>query len=97
MNMSNIKIIKKIENDYGWLFTVQLKVKDTITDHLVSVPLTTYRELTGGKTDPDELVIKSFEFLLEHESPKSILPEFELDTIGTYYDDWWQAMVKQLS
>ena len=95
--MPNIKILKKIENDYGWQITVQVSDKDSTTEHLVIIPLTTYEKLTGGKGEVDELVIKSFEFLLSKESKESILQEFEIDVIGTYFFKWEKEMVKQLS
>lgn len=95
--MPKITIHKKIENDYGWQITVRITEEDGATEHLVSVPPTTYKKLTGGKYKVDELVIKSFEFLLERESKESILKEFAIDVIGQYFPEWEQEMVKQLS
>jgi len=95
--MPNISILKKTENDSGWQFIVQITNKDSATEHLVTVPRMTYERLTGGKVEPDELIIKSFEFLLEREPKESILGEFEIDVIGNYFPEWSQAMVKQLS
>jgi hypothetical protein len=47
-----------------------------------------YHKLTGGKISPEELVKKSFEFLLEREGPESILAEFDLPTIQKYFPDY---------
>ena len=54
-----------------------------------------YQKLTGGKITPDELVKKSFEFLLMRESPSSILPEFELSVISHYFTEYEPTLRKQ--
>jgi hypothetical protein len=56
-----------------------------------------YQKLTGGKITPDELVKKSFEFLLAHESPSSILPEFDLSVISRYFPDYEDTLRKGLT
>ena len=38
--------------------------------------------------DVEDLVRRSFEFLLERESPSSILPQFELSVIETYFPEY---------
>lgn len=95
--MPKITILKKTENDSGWQFVVRLADQDGVAEHLITVPLITYRKLTGGRANPEELVIKSFEFLLEHEPKESILPVFEIDLIASNFPEWEQTMVKQLS
>lgn len=47
-----------------------------------------YQKLTSGKITPDELVRKSFEFLLGRESPNSILPEFDLSVIARNFPEY---------
>ncbi len=44
-----------------------------------------------GRT-PEELVRRSFEFLLQRESKESILREFDLSVIQRYFPDYDQAM-----
>ena len=44
-----------------------------------------YQELTAGKIDTDDLVRKSFEFLLKQEPASSILPEFNLTQISRHF------------
>jgi len=92
--MSTITILKKTENDSGWQFTIRLSDAQSETEHLVTVTRMTYEKLTGGQHSSDELIIKSFEFLLEREPKESILREFELDDISTYFPGWGQEMVK---
>lgn len=76
------------------------KIEDNTTDYVFGVTLDGnhrykvwfdeeyYQKLTGGNIRGEELVQKSFEFLLGKESPDSILPEFELSVIQRYFPDY---------
>jgi len=44
-----------------------------------------YERLTSEMCTPEELVRKSFEFLLEREPKESILREFEITVISRYF------------
>ena len=94
--MPNIIIQKIIENDFGWECTVLVSDDNGQTEHLVTVRKDTYLKLTGKQHTPEELVTKSFEFLLERESKESILREFTLDTIGQYFPEWEKEIMKQM-
>lgn len=47
-----------------------------------------YQKLTGGKISPEELIEKSFEFLLEREPKESILKKFNLQDIQKYFPEY---------
>ena len=47
-----------------------------------------YEKLTSGKLTPEDLVKKSFEFLLEREPAGSILQEFNLSVIQKYFPEY---------
>lgn len=68
-----------------WLVTVG---EDPVTTHEVAVPEAYYRRLTGGDATVEELLTRSFEFLLERESNTSILRRFELPVIGRYFPEY---------
>lgn len=51
-----------------------------------------YHELTGGKASADELVRRSFEFLLEREGAESIMGQFELPVIKRYFPEYEDEM-----
>jgi hypothetical protein len=53
--------------------------------HQVTLKEGDYARLSGGKIQPEELIAKSFEFLLEHEPKESILPRFDLLEIARYF------------
>tara|TARA_B100000795_G_scaffold250899_1_gene219359 strand:- start:1566 stop:1832 length:267 start_codon:yes stop_codon:yes gene_type:complete len=62
--------------------------EDSITTHKINLSEKVYENLSDSKIPKAELIIKSFEFLLERESNQSILKEFNLETIELYFPDY---------
>ncbi len=62
--------------------------QQTTTSHTVTVSPAYYQKLTGGRVTPETLVEKSFEFLLQRESNRSILARFDLPEIGRYFPEY---------
>ena len=60
----------------------------TTTTHRVTVSPGYYEKLTAKRIDVEDLVRKSFEFLLKRESNTSILPSFDLPLIGRYFPEY---------
>ena len=60
----------------------------TTTTHTVIVSPTYYEKLTSERISAEELVRRSFEFLLERESNTSILRRFDLPEIGRYFPEY---------
>ena len=58
------------------------------TEHAVTVREDYYQKLTGGTITPEELVRKSFEFLLEREPKESILSSFDLPVLQRYFSSY---------
>ena len=46
------------------------------------------RRLAPGTTRPEDLVKRSFRFLLDREAPSMILRTFDLSEIGRYFPDY---------
>ena len=69
----------------------------TTTTHTVTVSLDYYKKLTGGRATADELVEKSFEFLLERESNTSILSTFDLPVIQRYFPEYKRTITAALA
>jgi len=67
------------------------------TQHRVTVKPAEYEQLTNGKVEPQELIRKSFEFLLEHEPKESILSQFDLPVIGRYFPQYEREIKRRLS
>jgi hypothetical protein len=58
------------------------------TAHDVTVTTAELADLAPEATDPEDLVRRSFEFLLEREPKTSILRRFDLPLIGRYFPEY---------
>jgi len=58
---------------------------DTTTTHTVTVRPEYCERLTGGRVPAERLLERSFDFLLERESNRSILSSFDLSVIQRYF------------
>ena len=76
------------EQDGGWVATVTVTEGGSKTTHEVALARVDYERLAGGRGSPEELVLRSFEFLLEREPKESILRRFELPVIGRYFPEY---------
>jgi hypothetical protein len=75
-------------------FRVRILEKNGETTHHVSLKQNDYTRLTGEKIEPEELVRRSFEFLLEREPKESILSRFDLSVISRYFPEY-EREIKQ--
>jgi hypothetical protein len=72
----------------GWSCVVRVVEPDGASEHRVSVGGADLERLAPADLEPDDLVRRSFEFLLEREPRRSILPSFELPVIGRYFPEY---------
>ncbi len=79
-----IKVSKKDNNT----FLVEVKVNGYKTTHNVYLDDDYYKRLTGERVGKEDLIKKSFEFLLERESNRTILSEFDLKVIKRYFPEY---------
>jgi hypothetical protein len=86
--------IEKIDNSK---FHVRVIEAGSETTHDVTVSPNDYTRLTSGKTEPEELVRRSFEFLLEREPKESILTRFDLSVIGRYFPEYEKEIKRRLT
>ena len=87
----------EIEKTGNLEFRVRVVEKGSESTHLVSMRQADYTRLTGGKIEPEELVRRSFEFLLEREPKESILSRFDLPVIGRYFPEFEREIKRRLS
>ena len=78
-------------------FRVRILEQNGETTHHVSLKPDDYARLTGGKTEPEELVQRSFEFLLEREPKESILSRFDLSVISRYFPEYERETKQRFS
>jgi len=63
--------------------------------HRVTLTPEDFQRLAGGKGAPEELVRRSFEFLLERESKESILASFDLPVIARYFPEYESEIARR--
>ena len=73
----------------GWACEVSVSERErAVSRHRVAVSAGDLARLAPGHDRPERLVEASFDFLLEHEPPGSILRSFDLPVIGRYFPEW---------
>jgi hypothetical protein len=72
----------------GWTCHVTVGGPGTPTQHDVAVSAADLQRLAPGADDPEDLVRRSFAFLLAREPGTSILRRFELPVIGHYFPEY---------
>ena len=77
-------LIKKNDNT---TFTVSIE-SSVNSNHIVTLNDDVHFELTEGIKSKEELILFSFEFLLERENNTSILSNFNLETIQNYFPEY---------
>lgn len=84
--------VKKL-NDATFEVTVQDR---TATVHTVTASPDYVAKLTGGRVPVDQLVRRSFDFLLEREPNTSILRSFDLPVIARYFPEYEHVIREML-
>jgi hypothetical protein len=77
-------------------FRVRVIEGGSESNHQITLDPKDYARLAGGAVEPQELVRKSFEFLLEREPKESILTRFNLSVISRYFPEYEQEIKKRL-
>ena len=76
--------------------TVSVADERSTRHFTVTVKKSDYQRLTGGNVPVEELVRKSFEFLLEREPKESILSQFDLMVISHYFPEYEGTIQKRI-
>lgn len=70
-------------------FSVEAAAEDgTTTHHTVTLERAYYVALTANSIEPEELIERSFQFLLAREPKESILGVFDLSMITEYFPEY---------
>ena len=77
-------------------FRVRVIEGGSESTHQVTLDPKDYARLAGERVEPEELIRKSFEFLLEHEPKESILSRFDLSVISRYFPEYESEIKKRL-
>ena len=81
-----IRIEKKNQQE----FTIKVEGKE----YNVNLDDEYWQDLTEGKITKEELIKKSFKFLLEREPKESIFPRFDLRIINQYFPEFEEEIRK---
>jgi hypothetical protein len=87
----------EVEKIDRFKFRVSITEGGSETTHDVTVSPGDYAKLAGEKIQPEELVRRSFEFLLEREPKESILARFDLWVISRYFPEYEPEIQRRLS
>ena len=82
--------VRAVADGDSWRCEVSVDQAGERTHHVVMVrPADLERWASGAQAqDVEDLVSRSFEFLLEREQPSSILATFELSVIQRYFPEY---------
>jgi hypothetical protein len=81
-----------IEQGPAGVYEVTVQEGGSSSRHTVTVDPAYSLKLTGGLISEEELVRRSFEFLLAREPKESILSRFELNVIARYFPEYEQRI-----
>ena len=87
-----LRIKKQKESEDSWQFRIEVREDGSETTHLVTMDKDYFAKFSDRFSSSEELVKKSFEFLLERESKESILGEFNISVIKNYFPDYEQEI-----
>lgn len=87
--MAEVEILSKTDKADGWEFAVRIGE----TDFRVTLKKQYWQKLTSEKIPPEDLVKRSFQFLLNREPEESILRSFDLSVIKSYFSDYEQQIL----
>jgi hypothetical protein len=86
----------KVERMDATQFRVEVAERGTKTTHHVTLNPKDHAKLVGETFAPEQLIRKSFEFLLEREPKESILTRFDLSVISRYFPEFECEIKKRL-
>ena len=89
------EIIVQSANETRFEITVREGASET--RHIVTGEPDYARKLAREKESMEDLVRRSFEFLLEHEPKESILGRFDLSVIGRYFPNFEREIKRTIS
>lgn len=75
---------------------VQVTEDSRLLTYLVAVPSDVVAELGLGDVETVEIVRETFHFLLEREPATSIMKQFSLDVVPTFFPEFYEELVARI-
>jgi hypothetical protein len=85
--------VEKVDASHFRVHVIEAGSKST---HQVTLDPKDYARLAGATAEPEELIRKSFQFLLEREPKESILSRFDLSVIRRYFPEYEHEIKRKL-
>jgi hypothetical protein len=85
--------VEKIDTTH---FRVRVIEAGSESIHQVTLDPEDHARLAGPTAEPEELIRKSFQFLLEREPKESILGRFDLSVTSRYFPEYEREIKKRL-
>ncbi len=76
---------------------VQISEDSRLLSYVVTVPRVVVDQLGLSDVETVDIVRATFEFLLEREPATSIMKEFSLDVVPTYFPEFYEELAARLS
>lgn len=92
--MKKLEVTISEHTESGWRFLVDLTKGSDIFTYRVSMDRGYCEGLCPGE-EPEEVVKKTFQFLLQREGPQAILSEFDISDVKSYFPDF-ESMIHEM-
>lgn len=96
MEMREITVKEILKDEEGMVFSVFVSGEGHKSVHTVSLTRDTHDRL-GDANSPEDLVKRSFVFLLERESKDAILESFDVSDISKQFPEFEEEIVRRLN
>ena len=84
-DFDEIRVTELSQREDGWTFFVELGHGDGLVEYMVDLDREYWTRLTNRRVEPSELIIKTFDFLLDKEPKELILRKFNLSDISARF------------
>ena len=91
--MADIKALLVSDDNEEYIYDVEVDESGSSTTHRVTLSFDDYENMTSSDIEPEELIKRSFDFLLERESKESIKSEFNLKEIADLFPEYEEEVL----
>jgi len=89
----DIKISQISDSDEEYVYDVEINEGGSATEHRVTLSVEDYEAITDTEIEPEELIQKTFEFMLDREPKESILGEFSISEVEYYFPEYREEIM----
>jgi hypothetical protein len=86
--------IKKIAENQIFIYQVTVKDDGSETQHKVSINRTDLIRITGGHQNADDIIKKSFDYMLQKVKKEKIPKQLDFTAIGRYFPEFEEEITK---